>query len=824
MPPASKGVGNGVNPNCRAEDPNNCPRCHTGKYAQGANNEQRQTAGGRATPSVSTNPPPRKSAEGHGSGGAKQFSPKDGAAYIESLIAAEKDPKKQAAMKKYWAEFSAKATVKSAIAKVNAAAAQGEASGAGAGTAGAATAEQKPAAEPTKPIPQDKEGRLGHVKSIFEKQVANLDKRRASGEIDDDKYYDLFEAAEAKYEKRCASINRKFDQAATPEGGAKPQDGGEAGGQKAAGSQKPAEPKFTGVTSEEQQKGCAEFATKLSDAMQKCGINSSVDEVVANPFGTSYIFGHAGMLSRRERDDLRAKLGMNKLQLRIVGEDKFSITIPNKHVADVSYSSMMEDKDFTSDLSTMNAPAVLGVGRDGKRVAVDLADMPHLLIGGSTGQGKSSVVNSILVGLMESKTPEDVELYLIDPKGTEFSAYKDMPHVQRLIAGNDVKGTTDTLDDCVAEMRNRNELFAKIKDVYGVEVKDLKGYRAFQKAHPDLKNLPTLKTRVLAIDEFANFAKDPEAKKAVTQRIALLNEQARSAGIHLIVSTQDPKLETVGDIKANLPARIAVKTADAQRSRNILDENGAEDLTGRGDMFLKTTDNGMTRIKGAFINDKAEPGMQSELGKRLAAIASKYPKPAKQTEGSASAEPPKPPPAGKQGTEGSGAPSAQKQQTPPPSAPPKTSDEFHYPNTKKPVDLSHLGFFRAMAAAIKEGAKGNRVTYNPAAYNRMGADRWKQHLASVKASGGTIDYSQHSLSKMYPIPSTANEYQKLQFRKWCDKFDAAVADPDPVKAQIVKKQYLGWIRDEGLAEPIDAGRRPGGKNPYLDALNAGGGK
>ena len=290
------------------------------------------------------------------------------------------------------------------------------------------------------------------------------------------------------------------------------------------------------------------------------------------------------------------------------------------------------------------------------------------------------------------------------------------------------------------------------------------------------------------------------------------------------MSTQDPKLETVGDIKANLPARIAVKTADAQRSRNILDENGAEDLTGRGDMFLKTTDNGMTRIKGAFINDKAEPGTQSELGKRLAAIASKYPKPAGQTGGASSAEPPKPPSAGGAGGAVGGASSEPKQQTPTQAAPPKTSDEFHYPNTKKPVDLSHLGFFRAMAAAIKEGAKGNRVTYDPAAYNRMGADRWKQHLASVKASGGAPDYSQHSLSRMYPIPPTANEYQKMQFRKWCDKFDAAVADPDPVKAQIVKKQYLGWIKDEGLAEPQDAGQRRGGRNPYLDALNAGGGE
>ena len=450
-----------------------------------------------------------------------------------------------------------------------------------------------------------------------------------------------------------------------------------------------------------------------------------------------------------------------------------SVTKPPSETEDVAFKDAMEDEGVKAKIGNPGSLGfVLGKTNDGKMAAESLTKMPHLLIAGATGQGKSVGLNTIMMSLLEGNSPDDLEVVGIDPKGVELSGYKGVPHVREIV-GNDPKRSQEVLAEAIGEMENR---YAAMEH-FGVKTID--DYNAL-KGTAGHENHPHMKKRVIIVDEFADLAKQNPAVMPQLERLAA---KARACGIHLVLATQRPDVKVItGTLKANIPGRMAFKTASGVDSGIILDQRGAETLAGRGDMFFKGADGVVTRIKGAFCPD-------SEIKTRLDAIKAKFPKPA---------DPPKPAPKpGETGAGGApaGTPSGE------PGAKPR----------KKTVDLSHMNHFSAFFHAISEGWKGNHVVYNPTAYNRMGAKRWKEHLAKVQRDGREPDYSEHLLSKIYPLPETASEEQKGVFKKWCAKFNEAVEDPDPSEAQKVKKQYYAWLKEEGLTDVS----KPSGPNPYI---------
>ena len=610
-----------------------------------------------------------------------------------------------------------------------------------------------------------------------------------------------------------AGIQKKFHPETPATGGVQPE---------------PVKVTTTGISSDKLQAEVNERVGTINEAFQKAGMNTQVHFVKASPFATSFIFKHEGKPSHSQLGMIESKLGENVEVEQVKGKpDTWAVRVNNKEIADVSYSKMMKDESFVNSTKGMALPLCLGMGENGKSVAVDMCNMPHMLIAGTTGKGKSSVLNSALTSVMSLRGPDEIEVYCIDAKGTELGAYKDMPQVKGMVTGPDAAATCKILDDCIAEMEHRNEFFKTLG------VKDLKGYNLYRKNHPE-KNLPVIKPRLIAIDELAKFADNPKDLADVSGRIYQLGALARSAGINVLATVQDPVKTTVGDIKKNFPGRIAVKTNDWQMSKNI-GVPGAENLTGKGDMYLKT-DEGTVRIKGAFINDKPAEGQDhSELENTLAEARNKWTGGA--SSGPAAGGASQPQSSGTEPTGGGASPATEgTSPTPTPaggggtspepqpadggSAPaqaPASSEHPTYPNTSQRVDLSHLGFFQAMREAIKLGWEGKKISYDPVRFNRMGADRWNAYVKKVQGLGKEPDYSEHHLSQIYPLPATATDFQKDQHKKWCAKFNEAAADPDPMKATVVKKQYLNWIKDEGLGgvTETDGGKKP---NPYLASV------
>lgn len=561
---------------------------------------------------------------------------------------------------------------------------------------------------------------------------------------------------------------------------------------------------MTGVASEDQHKEVSERVGVLNDAMKKAGLNTKIHAVHATPFATSFVFHNEGKPSPKQINMLESKLGDGVEIVQVKGKpDTWAVKANNKQIANVSFKKMMEDENLNKSTEGMMLPLALGLNEKGHYHAIDMSKMPHMLIAGTTGMGKSSVLNSALTSLFTLRGPDDVEVYCVDAKGTELGAYKNMPQVRKMVIGPDVKATTDLLDDCIKEMEDRNEFFQHLG------VKDLKGYNLYRKQHPE-KNLPKIKPRLVAIDELAKFADNPDSLSAVSGRLYQLGALARSAGIHVIATVQSPTEKTVGSIKKNFPARIAVKNNDHYMANNIgIPES--ENLTGKGDMYLKT-DDGLVRIKSAFIDDKLEGKTKSDLDTTLEEIANKWggPKSPEETkpsiEGGSAA-------GGEQSgtatpsTGSTDAPSTATETKPEPKpyTAGKTTSEHTYPNSKDPVDISHLGFFKAVVEAIKQGAHGNAVTWNHDAYQKMGAEKWAKHLAEQK--GEAPDYSQHHLATIHPLPETATAHQKEMYKKWCGKVNSEWNkgdNADPARIHAIELQYLKWLKDEGLDAKTNA--------------------
>ncbi|MBU2926078.1 DNA translocase FtsK [Colwellia sp. C2M11] len=319
-------------------------------------------------------------------------------------------------------------------------------------------------------------------------------------------------------------------------------------------------------------------------------------------------------ISSLSKDLARA---LSAISVRVVevipGKSVIGLELPNKHREIVRLSEVISCKEFEESSSSLTM--VLGKDIAGEPVVVDLAKMPHLLVAGTTGSGKSVGVNTMIVSLLYKSTPEDVRLIMIDPKMLELSVYEGIPHLLAEVV-TDMKDAANALRWCVAEMERRYKLMSALG------VRNLKGYNkkvlgamkegepiidplwqpsdGLDQTPPQLEKLPSI---VVIVDEFADMMMI--VGKKVEELIARIAQKARAAGIHLILATQRPSVDVItGLIKANIPTRMAFQVSSGLNSRTILDQQGAEQLLGMGDMLYLPPGTGVpTRVHGAFIDD-----------------------------------------------------------------------------------------------------------------------------------------------------------------------------------------------------------------------------
>lgn len=277
-----------------------------------------------------------------------------------------------------------------------------------------------------------------------------------------------------------------------------------------------------------------------------------------------------------------------RIQAPIPGKAAVGIEVPNKKTDLVLFGDLLDNSDFINDGNPLNV--VLGLDLSGKPIYADIGQMPHGLIAGATGSGKSVCINAMIISMLYKAHPDDLKMILIDPKVVEFSSYEDIPHLATPII-TDPKLATASLRWAVEEMENRYQLFKHSR------VRDIKTYNEVAAKNPRGRKLPYI---VIIIDELADLMS--VASSDVEDYIRRIAQKARAAGIHLIVATQRPSTDIIkGTIKANIPTRIAFAVSSQVDSITILDKSGAEKLLGRGDMLFN---DGIQerRVQGAYIS------------------------------------------------------------------------------------------------------------------------------------------------------------------------------------------------------------------------------
>lgn len=341
-----------------------------------------------------------------------------------------------------------------------------------------------------------------------------------------------------------------------------------------------------------------ENAKKLEETLDSFGINAQIINVAVGPAFTRYeLQPSPGVKVSRIvnlTDDIALSLAAQGIRIEapIPGKAAVGIEVPNPEVAPIVLREVLETPDFVKFKSKL----AVGLGKDitGNNVIIDLAKMPHMLIAGATGSGKSVCINSIIVSLLYKATPEEVKLLMIDPKVVELGVYNGIPHLLIPVV-TDPSKAAGALQWAVQEMTMRYKLFAD------KGVRDLAGYNKIVSAEQDGFKLPQI---VIIIDELADLMM--VAPHDVEDAICRLAQMARAAGMHLIIATQRPSVNVItGVIKANIPSRISFAVSSQVDSRTILDMGGAEKLLGKGDMLYYPV--GMQkpiRVKGCFITDK----------------------------------------------------------------------------------------------------------------------------------------------------------------------------------------------------------------------------
>ena len=346
-----------------------------------------------------------------------------------------------------------------------------------------------------------------------------------------------------------------------------------------------------------------ETAIKLQQTLQNFGVGVTVTNISCGPTVTRYeLHPEQGVKVSKIvglADDIKLSLAAEDIRIEapIPGKSAVGIEVPNKEKTSVFLRDLLESDAFQKHPSKL----AFAVGKDigGQVVVTDIAKMPHLLIAGATGSGKSVCINTIIMSIIYKAAPEDVKLIMVDPKVVELSVYNGIPHLLIPVV-TDPKKASGALNWAVAEMTDRYKKFAK----YGV--RDLKGYNAKIETIQDIedenkpKKMPQI---VIIVDELADLMM--VAPGEVEDAICRLAQLARAAGIHLVIATQRPSVNVItGLIKANVPSRIAFSVSSGVDSRTIIDMNGAEKLLGKGDMlFYPAGFPKPQRVQGAFVSD-----------------------------------------------------------------------------------------------------------------------------------------------------------------------------------------------------------------------------
>ena len=362
-----------------------------------------------------------------------------------------------------------------------------------------------------------------------------------------------------------------------------------------------------------------ETSQRIEQQLRNFNVKATVKDVLVGPVVTRYELElqpgvKASKVTSIDTDLARALMFRSiRVAEAIPGKPYIGIETPNLHRQMVPLRDVLDSSEFRDTHATL--PMALGKDISGKAVIVDLAKMPHLLVAGSTGSGKSVGVNTMILSLLYRVQPEDVKFIMIDPKVVELSVYNDIPHLLTPVV-TDMKKAANALRWCVDEMERRYQLLSalRVRNIEGFNEK-IDEYEAMGMPVPNpiwrpgdtMDTMPPalkkLSYIVVIVDEFADLMM--VAGKQIEELIARLAQKARAIGIHLILATQRPSVDVItGLIKANIPSRIAFTVASKIDSRTILDQGGAEALLGRGDMLYSGQGSSdLVRVHGAFMSD-----------------------------------------------------------------------------------------------------------------------------------------------------------------------------------------------------------------------------
>ncbi len=340
-------------------------------------------------------------------------------------------------------------------------------------------------------------------------------------------------------------------------------------------------------------------AVLLEDTLKSFGVLARIVDISRGPTVTRYeLQPSAGVKISKITslaDDIALSLAATgvRIEAPIPGKSAIGIEVPNKINSAVRIREVLETHKFRNAKSRLSV--ALGKDIGGDVIVADIAKMPHLLIAGATGSGKSVCINSIIISLLYKATPGELEFIMIDPKVVELGIYNGIPHLSKTPVVTEPKKASGALMSAVKEMENRYKMFAE------VGARDFVAYNEIASARDDLRVIPHI---VIIIDELADLMM--VAPSEVEDSICRLAQMARAAGMHLIVATQRPSVNVItGTIKANIPSRIAFSVSSQIDSRTIIDGAGAEKLIGRGDMlFFPVGNTKPMRVQGCFVTDK----------------------------------------------------------------------------------------------------------------------------------------------------------------------------------------------------------------------------
>jgi len=336
----------------------------------------------------------------------------------------------------------------------------------------------------------------------------------------------------------------------------------------------------------------------LIDVLKNFGVDAKICEICRGPSVTRYEIQPAPGVRISKITGLSNDIAMNmaasgvRIEAPIPNKSAVGIEIPNRDRTMVLLKEIIDTPEYRKSDSKLNV--ALGKDITGNIICADIAKMPHLLIAGTTGSGKSVCINSMIVSLLYNATPDEVKLLMIDPKQVEFTVYNGIPHLLVPVVSDPIKAA-GALAWAVTEMLNRYKLFSERN------VRNIKGYNKFCEANPDIPKMPQI---VIFIDELSDLMM--AAPNEVEDSICRLAQMARAAGMHLVIATQRPSVNVItGVIKANIPSRISLSVSSQIDSRTIIDTAGAEKLLGNGDMLFNPV--GMSkplRVQGAFLSDE----------------------------------------------------------------------------------------------------------------------------------------------------------------------------------------------------------------------------